>query len=95
MRPIKLSVNNILHVTVIKRNGIPYSWHVAMKSYKVSDSRHYQIYEQGKSTCKEYKPEWLPKSVQNFIEQRTPEETSNRDVKAFGELANFAHYIYR
>ena len=92
---MKLTTNNIAHVHVIKRNGVPYSWSVAMKSHQISDGRHYQIYENNKSTCKEFKFEWLPKSVQKFIESRTAEEISNEDLVVFGSLANFTHYRYR
>lgn len=88
---MRLTKGNINHVTVIEKDGIPYSWFVAMRSLKVSDSRLYCNYRNGRSTDDEYKLEWLPKAVQAFVEDANREETRNDDWKG----SNYIHYTYR
>lgn len=82
---MRLTTSNIKFVKRYKKDGVTYMWFLAMKSGRVSDSREYINYdESGKKTCvKEYPAEWLPKTIQNFINSHEehlitdPEEDNN------------------
>lgn len=55
--------------------GIAYSYYVISKSGRISDNRNFINYnEKGRTTADEYKMEWLPKAVQNFIKKHEAEE---------------------
>lgn len=88
---MKLTINNISSVSVIERDGVPYCWTVCMKSHRVSDARQYQIYENNRSTTKEFKFEWLPKTVQKFLADAVGVEESRDEYKG----SEFVHYRYR
>lgn len=74
---MRLTENNIKRVRVHFYNSIPYCYHVTMKSGKVSDSREYiNYYENGKTCIEEFKFEWLPVSVQNFMNHHIEKEVT-------------------
>ena len=65
---MKLTLNNILSVIELDKDGVPYEYHVIMKSHLVSDSRTYVNYdENGRTTVANYPFDRLPKTVQKFI----------------------------
>lgn len=77
------------HVIERVYNGVTYGWYVADVSGRVSDGKDYCIREtNGRSVVAEYKLEWLPKQVQNFVNRRKPELRS-----LIGD--EYASYIYR
>ena len=52
---MKLTTNNILSVIELDKDGVPYEYHVIMKSHLVSDSRTYVNYdENGRTTVANY-----------------------------------------
>ena len=65
---MKLEKKNINHVSVLAKNGVAYSWTVSM-GYRVSDSRQYVNYRDGKTTDDPYPIERLPKTVQAYIHE--------------------------
>ena len=67
---------DIKFVRRMEMNGITYAWFVANKSNRVSDSREYINYENGKTVIKEFPKEALPKMVQKFIDSHSEEETT-------------------
>lgn len=73
---MKLIEKNIYSVHESKTDeGVTYSYMVHMKSGRACDSRKFINYdENGRTTADEYKKEWLPKAVQNFIDHHTAEE---------------------
>jgi hypothetical protein len=90
---MKLTMNNIHFVKEYTQDGMTYAWFVVMKSNRVSDTRSYINYdENGRTTAKEYPKEWLPKTVQKFIDQSNREEfTPEHETK----YVSIAHWIYR
>ena len=85
---MRLTTSNIKFVKVLEKNGKPYSWHVAMKSNMLCDSRNFVNHINGKTTADvEYPSSMLPKVVQKFIESKTIEM-----VRCHEE---YAEYIYR
>ena len=76
---MRLSEKNIHHVIVHTADNMPYCYFVAMNSMKVSDSRSFVNYENNKTCIKEYKKEWLPVSVQKFINKH--EKTERKDMR--------------
>lgn len=67
---MRLSKNNIDHICMHEKNDIPYGYFVAMKSNCVSDSREYINHKENHSVAEYYPLEWLPKTVQKFIDER-------------------------
>lgn len=67
---MRLAVGNIKFVKQLLKNNIGHSWHVAMKSNNVGDSRTFVNYDSdGKTTADiEYPVERLPKTVQKYLE---------------------------
>ena len=67
---MRLTKRNILGVSVLTKDGIPYSWRVSMKSNRVSDGRKFVNYTDGKTTANiEYPFFSPPASVQDFIRE--------------------------
>ena len=88
---MRLTENNIRHIVEHTYNGMPYGYYVAMKSGRISDSREFINYdEKGRTTIKEFKKEWLPKSVQKFLDHHDPILTA-----ADTEMEDFATYLYK
>lgn len=87
---MRLTENNIRHVVERQYKGMPYTYFVAMKSYRISDSREFINYgENGRTIVKEYKREWLPKSVQKFMEHH------DAILSAEPEMEDFTALIYK
>lgn len=76
---MRLTTDNIDFVKEIRKNGMPYSWYISMKSRNVSDGRNFVHYENGKTVVKEYKKEDLPKAVQKFLEGKIAEIFAKND----------------
>ena len=86
---MRLAEKNISHVTELQYKGVTYNYHVSMKSGMVSDSRKFCNYdEKGRTTTEEYKKEWLPKSVQKFIDNHSP-------ILMRAEYEDFTEYRYK
>lgn len=78
---MRLIEKNIKEVRETKKNNVTYLYYVIMQGGKVSDSREYiNRDENGMTIVKEFKREWLPKAVQNFIKKH------DRD------MARWTHY---
>ena len=89
---MKLSKNNIAHVVELTVDGVSFSWHVAMKSYQMSDARRYSnTDERGRTIQVEFKSEWLPKSVQEFIASHPRAVREQMEYKE----KTYIHYIYK
>lgn len=71
-----MKYTDIAFVKRLEQDGVTYSWFVAHKSNRVSDSRNYVNYENGKTVVKEYRKESLPKMIQKFIDSHTEEEST-------------------
>lgn len=83
---------DIKFVKRIEQDGITYNWFVAHKSNRVSDSRNFINYENGKTVIKEFPKEALPKMVQKFIDSHSEEEiTENIGIQIDG----FKRFIIR
>ena len=89
---MKLIEKNIAHVWRMEMNGMTYSYFVALKSGRVSDSRNFINYENGRTVAKEYPAEWLPVSVRKFI-QKHDEELRADMVDGDGKV--WRHYLYK
>ena len=74
----------------LEKDGMTYGWHIAMKSNRISDSREYVNYRNGKTVVEEYKLDRLPKAAQSFVKEH--EESIFTDER---ESTGFAVYIYR
>lgn len=83
---------DIKFVKRLEQDGVTYSWFVASKSNRVSDSRNYVNYENGKTVVKEFPKEALPKMVQKFIDSHNEEETEQ--FKGFN-IEGFKTFIIR
>ena len=71
---MRLTQNNINFVKRYTKNGVTYQYFVGMKDRNISSTRVYINYdENGKTVVKHFDKEWLPKSVQKFIDSH--EET--------------------
>ena len=87
-----MKYTDIKFVKRMEQDGITYNWFVATKSNRVSDSRSYTNYENGKTVIKEFPKEWLPKMVQKFIDSHSEEEiTENIGIQIDG----FKRFIIR
>lgn len=69
-----MKYTDIKFVKRMEQDGLTYAWFVASKSNRVSDSRQFINYENGKTCVKEYKKEDLPKMIQKFIDSHNEEE---------------------
>lgn len=87
---MRMTKNNIKFVKRLEKDGMTYGWHIAMKSNRISDSREYINYRNGRTVAEEYKLDRLPKAVQSFVKEH--EESIWTDER---ETTGFAHYIYR
>lgn len=87
---MNFTANNIAFVKRQELDGMTYSWFVALKSGRVSDTRSYINYnEDGKTCIKPYEKELLPKAVQKFI------NTHSESVFTEDEDNKFIVYIIR
>lgn len=87
-----MKYSEIKFVKRMEQDGVTYSWFVANKSNRVSDSRNYINYENGKTCIKPYAKEALPKSVQKFIDSHNEEEFEG--FKGFN-IEGFKEYIIK
>ena len=87
-----MKYTEIKFVKRLEHEGVTYSWFVANKSNRVSDSRNFVNYENGRTVIKEYSKEALPKMVQKFIDSHNEEETTD-----FGnfKVEGFRSFIIR
>jgi hypothetical protein len=89
---MRLTKNNIAHIVELTVDGCSFSWHVAMKGYQMSDARHYSnTDERGRTLQVEFKNEWLPKAVQEFIASHPRAVREQMEYKG----KTFIHYIYK
>lgn len=85
---MRLTKNNILLVRELRKDDIPYSYFVCMKSNKVSDSRQFSNYDKfGRTTSTFYDKERLPKSVKDFMKSAA--------CALEYEDVNFTTFVYR
>lgn len=87
---MRMTKNNIKFIKRLEKDGMTYGWHIAMKSNRISDSREYINYRNGRTVAEEYKLDRLPKAVQSFVKEH--EESIWTDER---ESTGFAVYIYR
>lgn len=80
---MRLAEKNISFVRRLEQDGITYCWFVGMKSNRVSDSREYVNWENGKTVVKKYPLHWLPKSVLNFVLYHTETLTTDGGETGF------------
>ena len=94
---MKLTYDNIDFVRVRTHNEKPYGYFVRMKSNRASDHRDYALYKDGKTTTGDYKKEWLPKTIQKFLENHQREEDTafNKMLEQCGSEEDFKFYIYK
>lgn len=92
---MRLAEKNIHHVTVHCADGIPYSWFVSLNSMRVSDSRNYVNYENGKTCIKEYKIEDLPKCVQSFISKHDAVEREWERYENYKGYEVVTSFVYK
>lgn len=93
MEIMRLATNNILFVKELTTNGITWGWHVAMKDYQLSSARYYTNTDKnGVNVHTKYPKEWLPKSVQKFLEKNKKELYQTIENKKYGD---YVEYIYR
>ena len=80
---MKLTENNILFVKRHEKDGVTYSWYIAMKSRRISDNKNFVNYENGKTVIKEFSQDRLPKAVQNFIAKHEETLLVDGDYKIY------------
>ena len=68
---MRLAKGNIQFVRRLEKDGITYEWFVVMKSGRVSDTRCYVNYVNGRTVVKEYPINLLPKAVRDFVKGKT------------------------
>ena len=65
---MRLKYDNISHIAVLTYYGIIYSVYVAMKSHRVSDSRHYcSADERGRTAIEAFNMDLLPKCIKDYL----------------------------
>lgn len=80
MEIMRLTTNNIKFVIEYTCDGITYKWFVGMKSNRMCDSRKFD--------CKRFQ---LPKAVQKFLDNHSPEVFEEDEWKG----SHYIRYIYR
>ena len=65
---MRLTKNNIRFVKRLEMDGITYGWFVSMVGGRISDSREYINYADGKTVATEYSFDRLPAAVRAFVE---------------------------
>lgn len=79
-----------------KLNGITYGYFVAHKSYAVSDSRDYCNYKNGVTTSDYYNINRLPRFIQAFISEHTPELIEENTItNKSGIEETYSCFIYK
>lgn len=93
---MKLTRGNIMFVKENTLNGITYSWHVAMRSNSISDSRHYcHTDKEGRTIVEQYRRECLPATIQKYINNSHREVFYEREEPSGYTGGHYVQYIYR